>query len=110
MVDDRLPDGLTTGPIVLARERSISEQAASLRDRSLSAARATGVPTRVDVAPGNPADVLAALCTRVDLMVIGSGHAAPRGHVYLGRAGTALVDGAPCAVLIAPRPADDPAI
>lgn len=104
VVDDRVSGGLRTAQVVLGGREIVAEQEVSLRDRALAATQATGLAGHVEVGRGDPAEALRALGDTVDLTVIGSGHSGPRGRVYLGATGSAFVDGAPCPVLIAPRP------
>jgi nucleotide-binding universal stress UspA family protein len=44
-----------------------------------------------------------AVAEQADLIVVGSSHHGPVGHVLLGSVGERLLSGAPCAVAIAPR-------
>ncbi len=110
VVDDRVPGGLTTGKFVLRGDAIADDASASLLDRALAAARATPAHAHVDIGRGDPAETLWTLGTGVDLLVIGSSRSGPAGRVSLGRSGSALVDGAPCPVLITPKSGDDPAI
>jgi nucleotide-binding universal stress UspA family protein len=108
VADDRVPGGLTTEQTVLAGDAIVAKEATSLLERTLAAVRATGVAARVDVTPGDPTEALTAFAAEVDLLVIGSGRKAPSGTVYLGKTGSAVVDGATCPVLVVPQPeADD---
>lgn len=110
VVDDLGSSGLAAEEVVLGGEPIIVGRRKSLLDRARADAQATGVPARVDVRPGDPADVLCALGDEADLLVIGSGRSAPAGRVSLGKIGRALLRGAPCPVLIVPRPIDDSAL
>jgi nucleotide-binding universal stress UspA family protein len=110
VVDDRHSRGLAAVPALLTDDTTTLETAETLYDRAHRAAETTGVQTQITIAGGVAADALRALGNRVDLMVIGSGHSGPRGRVYLGGTASRFVGGAPCPVLIAPRPTDDPAL
>ena len=109
-IDDLGSGGLAAEEVVLGGEPVIVGRRRSLLDRARADAEATGVSVRVDVCPGDPADVLCALGDDVDLLVIGSGHSGPAGRVGLGRVGRAVVRGCRSPVMIVPRPTDDSAI
>ena len=109
-VDDLGYGGLAAEEVVLGGEPISAGRRSSLLDRARASAEATGVPVRVDVCPGDPADVLCALGDDVDLLVIGSGRSGPAGRVGLGRAGRAVLRGCPSPVMIVPRPTNDPAL
>ncbi|HSO98065.1 MAG TPA: universal stress protein [Solirubrobacteraceae bacterium] len=75
-------------------------------ERELAPASGNGGPTEVHVRVGMPTDVLCELGSRVDLLVIGSGHSGRSGRVQLGGTGRALLHYAPCPMLVVPRPPD----
>jgi len=110
VVDDLGSSGLAADEVVLGGEPIIVGRRKSLLDRARANAQATGVPARVDVCPGDPADVLCSLGDEVDLLVVGSGRSGPAGRLSLGKTGSALLDGAACPVLIVPRPTNDSAL
>jgi nucleotide-binding universal stress UspA family protein len=104
VIDDRVPGGLTTEQVVLGGEAIMTEQGSTLLDRTVAATRGCGTPTRVGVSVGSPPDALLGLGAGVDLLVIGSSRSSPAGRVSVGSTGNALVGGAPCPLLVAPRP------
>ena len=110
VVDDRVPGGLKTEQIVLGGDAIVAREASSLLERAQAAAEACGVRPRVEVSRGKPSDALRDLAARVDLLVIGSSRSGPRGRVSLGKVGSAVTDGAPCGVMIVPRPDNASAI
>ncbi|HLY49459.1 MAG TPA: universal stress protein [Solirubrobacteraceae bacterium] len=104
VVDDRVTGGLRTEQIVLDGEAIVSRQEDALLERALVAAEATGVPARVQISPGDPAEELQSLAADVDLLVIGSSRSGPSGRPSLGRTGNALANGSPAPLLITPKP------
>ncbi len=110
VIDDRVPGVLVRGPGGLKGDAVVAERTESLLQRIVAASRATGAVVRVDVTPGDPTEALFELAAGVELLVIGSGRSGPAGRVSLGKTGSALLDGAPCPVLIVPRPTDDSAL
>lgn len=110
VVDDRVPGGLTTEQITLQGEELVADQARWLLDRALLATQSAGVPVRAEVDSGDPADGLAQLADDVDLLVIGSSRSGHSGRVSVGKTGRALLNGAPCPVLVVPRPHDAAAL
>jgi nucleotide-binding universal stress UspA family protein len=98
--------GEQTGPAVVhsgARERAAS----ALKE---AAGELAGVPEMHHVerrleASSSPARGLhdTAVAEQADLIVVGSSHHGPVGHVLLGSVGERLLSGAPSAVAIAPR-------
>lgn len=108
--DDRVPGVPVPKPGRLKGDAAVAERTKSLLELTLAAARATGAAVRVDVTPGDPRHALFELAAGVDLLVTGSGRSGPAGRVSLGKTGSALLHGAPCPVLIVPRPTNDPAL
>jgi nucleotide-binding universal stress UspA family protein len=114
VVDDRIP---TAGWLEAGRARVASmwhemlePQAESLRADADAAAAGLGrdvSDVNVEVLRGAPADALAELCGQVDLLVIGSRRWGAVSRVLLGSTGEALMRGASCPVLVAPRLAED---
>jgi nucleotide-binding universal stress UspA family protein len=98
--------GEQTGPAVVhsgARERAgsaLKEAAGELAGR----AGLAHVERRLE-ASSSPARGLhhTAVAEQADLIVVGSSHHGPVGHVLLGSVGERLLSGAPCALAIAPR-------
>ena len=98
--------GQQTGPAVVhsgARERAGS----ALKEAAGELAGMAGlanVERRLE-ASSSPARGLhdTAVADQADLIVVGSSHHGPVGHVLLGSVGERLLSGAPCAVAIAPR-------
>jgi nucleotide-binding universal stress UspA family protein len=106
VIDDQVPGGLRTDQIVLEGKAITAEQIRAAFERDVAAARATTVPGQVDVSAGSPADILAELCDRVDLLVLGSARSGPRARVQIGTTGRSVLDRASCPVLVVPRPAE----
>jgi nucleotide-binding universal stress UspA family protein len=104
-VDDRVAGGLRTDQITLEGNALADRQLVSAFERDRAATSGTGVPTNLEVGVGMPTDVLSDLCGEVDLLVLGSGHSAPRGRVQPGSTADAMLRLATCPLLIAPRPA-----
>ena len=69
-----------------------------------SAAEATSAAAEVEVARGRPADRLAELGDKVDLLVIGSRRWGATARVLLGSTGEALMHDARCPIMVVPRP------
>jgi nucleotide-binding universal stress UspA family protein len=98
--------GEQTGPAVVhsgARERAGS----ALKEAAGELAGMAGlghVERRLE-ASSSPARGLhdTAVAEQADLIVVGSSHHGPVGHVLLGSVGERLLSGAPCVVAIAPR-------
>ncbi len=80
-------------------------QLISTFERDLAATSGTGMPTNLEVEVGMPTDVLSELSDEIDLLVIGSWHASPRGRVQPGSTGRGPLGLATCPVLVVPRPA-----
>ncbi len=110
VVDDRVAGGLRVEQITLEGGEIVADQTTWLLDRALQATRGSAANVRVDVTCGSPAEALRALGAEVDLLVIGSSRSGPAARVSVGSTGSALVDGAPCPVLLVPRLRDDPAL
>jgi nucleotide-binding universal stress UspA family protein len=102
-VGDRVSGELTTEQVAPGGEAIVSNRAKSLRDQALDVTRAAGAQARVAVYPAVPADELWELGDAVDLLVIGSSRRGPPGRISLGSTGRAVVEGAPCPVLVVPR-------
>jgi nucleotide-binding universal stress UspA family protein len=102
-VDDRVSGGLTTEQVAPGGQAIVSSRVKSLRDRAVDATRAAGVQAWVAVYPAVPADELWELGDAVDLLVIGSSRWGPPGRISLGSTGGAVLEGAPCPVLVVPR-------
>jgi len=107
VIDEHVPGVPILKPGGLEGDAVVSERSKSLLQRTLAASRATGAAVGVDVTPGGPVDALLELAAEVDLLIIGSGRSGPANRVCLGKTGSALLDGAPCPVLIVPRPTND---
>ena len=107
-IDDGVAGGLKTDQIVLEGNTVADRQLNEAFDRDRAAISGTGVPTNLEVEVGMPTDVLSALCDRVDLLVIGSGHSAPPGRVQPGGTGRGILRLATCPVLVVPRPTAPP--
>ena len=107
-IDDGVAGGLKTDQIVLEGNTVADRQLTEAFERDRAAISGTGVPTNLEVEVGMPTDVLSALCDQVDLLVIGSGHSAPRGRVQPGGTGRGILRLATCPVLVVPRPSTPP--
>ncbi len=103
-IDDGMAGGLRTEQVVPDGQALTERQLVSAFERDLAATSGIDVPTRLEVEVGIPADVLSELCDQVDLVVLGSGHSAPRGRVQPGGTGRGVLGLATCPVIIAPRP------
>jgi len=112
VVDDRLP-AVGWSKSELARveamwDELLEPELRSLREQTQRAAQATSAAAEVDVVRGHPADALAQLGDRADLLVIGSRRWGATARVLLGSTGEALMHDAGCPVMVVPRPADTP--
>jgi len=109
VVDDRLPT--TVAPAGMAVELvqwddlvgAHREQAEQLL-AELSG-RIPGLATELRV--GEPAEELAAVAEHADLLMIGSRRWGPLSRLVIGSTGEELVRGAPCSLLLVPRPAEE---
>jgi nucleotide-binding universal stress UspA family protein len=106
VIDDRTPVGAPDEDLVPVGETIVENQARGLRDRVRTAARTIGVAPRVETSCARAADALSAFGSGVDVLVIGSSRSGRAGRVSVRSTGDALViaGGAPCPVLIVPRP------
>ncbi len=86
----------------LAVRRAVEDADAG---RSFNEHMVPGDPPEVESRLGVASDVLFELAEYVDLLVIGSGRSRRAGRVDLGETGRALLNGAPCPILVALRPA-----
>ncbi len=103
-------------PWLPGRPRSVSEAVSDETELMLAAGRrnvpaAIRVSLRVPVA-SSPARALTELAEdeQADLIIVGSSRRSPAGHVWLERTAGRLLQGAPCAVAVAPadlRATDD---
>ena len=110
VVDEHVPGVPIPKPGGLEHDAVVAERSKSLLQGTLAASRATGAAVRVDVTRGDAPDALFELAAGVDLLIIGSGRSGPPNRVSLGKTGSALLHGAPCPVLIVPRPTNDSAL
>jgi nucleotide-binding universal stress UspA family protein len=108
VIDDRTPVGVPDEDLVPVGETIADNQARGLRHRVGTAAATIGVAPRVNTSGAGSADALFAFGSDLDLLLIGSSRRSPAGRVCLGSTGEAIVAGAPCPVLIAPRPTSAP--
>ena len=104
VIDEQVPRLLMVGEVVLGGEVSPVTEARWLLREALAVA--TGASRRVEFRRGSVPQALGRLASGVDLLVVGSGRSGPAGCVSLGEKASAVVDGAPCPVMILPRPAD----
>jgi len=105
VIDEQVPRQLMVEEVVLGGEVSPVTEARWLLREALAVAGATGASRRVELRRGSVPQALGKLASGVDLLVVGSGRSGPTGCVSLGEKASAL-DGAPCPVMIVPRPAD----
>jgi nucleotide-binding universal stress UspA family protein len=103
-VDDSAPSRRGSEQIVLDGEAIIVEQAESSEESDPRAGQDTAVSARVRVGLGMSTDILLELCERVDILVIGSGRVGPSGRLVLGSTAKALLQWAPCPLVVVPRP------
>jgi nucleotide-binding universal stress UspA family protein len=106
IIDEQVPRQLMVEEVVLGGEVSPVTEARWLLREALAVAGATGASRRVEFRRGSVPQALGKLASGVDLLVVGSGRSDPAGCVSLGEKASAVVDGAPCPVMIVPRPAD----
>jgi nucleotide-binding universal stress UspA family protein len=106
VIDEQVPRQLMVEEVVLGGEVSPVTEARWLLREALAVAGATGASRRVEFRRGSVPQALGKLASGVDLLVVGSGRSGPAGCVSLGEKASAVVDGAPCPVMIVPRPAD----
>jgi nucleotide-binding universal stress UspA family protein len=107
---------LPVSPIPLATvievarwDKIVADRRAAL-ERRLEALLADHPETEREVRVGDPVEELAAAAADADLLIVGSRHWGPLDRVSLGTTSEALVGGAPCSLVVVPRPADgDPA-
>ncbi len=111
VVDDRLP--ATVAPAGMAVELvQWDELVGAQREHTeaLLAEVAEQVPgAEGELRVGDPAEELAAVAEGADLLVVGSRRWGPLSRLVVGSTGEELVRGAPCSLLLVPRPAQEPA-
>lgn len=107
VIDDRLP---TIGwwparklRTVAIWEAVLTPDRASLESDAHAALAEIGAEAEVRTELGSPAELLTSLSGEVDLLVIGSRRWGVIARVLLGGTGEALMHGASCPVLVAPR-------
>lgn len=105
VVDDQVAGGLTTEELLPEGKAVVESELRSLFEGELAALAAEGMAARCEVCAGDPAQVLRELGNGLDLLVIGSAHAARPGRVELGRTGRDVLNAVRCPMLIVPRPA-----
>jgi nucleotide-binding universal stress UspA family protein len=109
VVDDRLP--ATIAPAGMAIELvQWDELVGAHREQTQQllaevVERAPGLATELRI--GEPAEELAAAAADADLLVLGSRRWGPLSRLVVGSTGEELVRGAPCSLLLVPRPADE---
>jgi nucleotide-binding universal stress UspA family protein len=108
VVDDRLP--ATMAPAGMAVELVQWDELVGTHreqaERLLAelAERSPGLATELRV--GEPAEELTAVAAGADLLVVGSRRWGPFSRLVVGSTGEELVRGAPCSLLLVPRPAE----
>lgn len=83
-----------------------TEESWAALETAAALARAAG--TELAVLGAAREELMSERARSLDLLVIGSSRSGPAGRVFLGSTGSALVDGAGPAVLIVPRPPQEP--
>lgn len=83
---------------LVARRRAHAEQALA------AALEAAGETADGEVLVGDPPEQLAAAAAGADLLVVGSRHWGARSRVVIGSTSEELLRGAPCSLLLVPRP------
>ncbi|ADB52678.1 universal stress protein [Conexibacter woesei] len=86
---------------LVARRRQHAEQALA------AALDAAGEEAGGEVLVGDPPEQLAAAAAGADLLVVGSRHWGARSRVVIGSTSEELLRGAPCSLLLVPRPHDE---
>lgn len=104
VLEDSAAPGMRPHDAAIGDEETARDQLISLLCGEPAVPPDTRTRTNFEVAHGSPQEALKTLSTQVDLLVIGSSHAAPRGRVQPGHTGRAMLDGAMCPVMVVPRP------
>ncbi|HTX09192.1 MAG TPA: universal stress protein [Solirubrobacteraceae bacterium] len=107
VVDDRPPPFAWSGlsrTLAADWNEVMKDEADQIHEQATAAAAETPAQVDVAVARGRPSDRLLELSEAVDLLVIGSRRWGPTKRLLLGSTGEALMHGASCPVLAAPRP------
>jgi nucleotide-binding universal stress UspA family protein len=111
VADDTLPIARTPLGAVgeLTRWDEIVAQARALAERLVAEATAADPELTGEVRVGGPPEELAAVAVEraADLLVVGSRHWGPKAAIAIGSTAEELLRGAPCSLLLVPRPAAD---